>query len=86
MSSHVVGERVRRTELLSTADRKTWSTASPSSTTSSTTGPPGAQPKDRPRRPPPGPLALLPRVEPRLGLRDGDYAVIGAWLRRRAAS
>ncbi|WP_373420212.1 MULTISPECIES: hypothetical protein [unclassified Streptomyces] len=29
--------------------------------------------------------ALLHRVEPRQGLRDDDYAVIDAWLRRRAA-
>ncbi|MFE9239582.1 hypothetical protein [Streptomyces sp. NPDC007007] len=28
--------------------------------------------------------ALLHRVEPRQGLRDDDYAVIDAWLRRRA--
>ncbi|MFI1782899.1 hypothetical protein [Streptomyces rubiginosohelvolus] len=33
----------------------------------------------------PGP-ALLHRVEPRQGLRDGDYAVLDAWLRRWASA
>ncbi|MEU2764424.1 hypothetical protein [Streptomyces sp. NPDC007094] len=46
VSSHVDGERVRRTELLPTTDRKTWSTASPSSMTSPSTDRPGvAQPR-----------------------------------------
>ncbi len=33
----------------------------------------------------PGP-ALLHRVEPRQRLRDGDYAVLDVWLRRRAGA
>ncbi|MFB8144791.1 hypothetical protein ACFC40_34690, partial [Streptomyces parvus] len=33
----------------------------------------------------PGP-ALLHRVEPRQGLRGSDYAVLDAWLRRRAGA
>ncbi|WP_432025054.1 hypothetical protein [Streptomyces parvus] len=33
----------------------------------------------------PGP-ALLHRVEPRRGLQDSDYAVLDAWLRRRAVA